>query len=83
MKSIFPLVLLWLAAGLPAHRCAADDAPLPPEIESLEILNVNKEPPHATLMPYDGLAQALAAKYLKPENDWTMAVVPKTAAGKR
>ena len=26
--------------------------------------------------------QALAAKYLKPENDWTMAVVPKATAGK-
>jgi len=26
--------------------------------------------------------QATAARYLKPENDWTMQVVPKAAAGK-
>jgi beta-galactosidase len=36
-------------------------APLPPEIENTECLGVNKEPAHATLMPYASLKEALAA----------------------
>ncbi len=39
-------------------------APLPPEIENPECLGVNKEPAHATLMPYANLKEALAAKRL-------------------
>jgi beta-galactosidase len=35
--------------------------PLPPEIENTECLGVNKEPAHATLMPYASLKEALAA----------------------
>jgi beta-galactosidase len=38
------------------------DSPLPPEIENPLCLGVNKEPAHATLMPYAGLAEALAAR---------------------
>jgi beta-galactosidase len=34
---------------------------LPPEIENPECLGVNKEPAHATLMPYGNLKEALAA----------------------
>ncbi|MES1180904.1 MAG: glycoside hydrolase family 2 TIM barrel-domain containing protein, partial [Verrucomicrobiota bacterium] len=37
-------------------------APLPPEIEDPQCLGINKEPFHATLMPYASLKQALAAK---------------------
>ncbi len=35
---------------------------LPPEIENPQCLGVNKEPAHATLMPYASLAEALAAR---------------------
>ena len=37
-------------------------ATLPPEIEDPECLGINKEPAHATLMPYGNLKEALAAK---------------------
>ena len=37
-------------------------APLPPEIESPECLGINKQPFHATLMPYASLKEALAAR---------------------
>jgi len=37
-------------------------APLPPELEDPECLGINKEPAHATLMPYGSLKEALAAK---------------------
>jgi beta-galactosidase len=35
-------------------------APVPPEIENPEILGINKEPAHATLMPYASLNEAIA-----------------------
>jgi beta-galactosidase len=37
-------------------------APIPPEIENPELLGINKEPYHATLMPYATLQEALVAK---------------------
>jgi beta-galactosidase len=37
-------------------------APVPQEIENPEILGINKEPAHATLMPYANLNEALVAK---------------------
>ncbi|MES2459133.1 MAG: glycoside hydrolase family 2 TIM barrel-domain containing protein [Armatimonadota bacterium] len=37
----------------------AADAPIPPEIENEQILGINKEPWHATLMPYGSLGEAL------------------------
>lgn len=37
-------------------------APIPPEIENPELLGINKEPYHATLMPYPNLQEALVAK---------------------
>jgi beta-galactosidase len=37
-------------------------APIPPEIENPELLGINKEPYHATLMPYSNLQEALVAK---------------------
>ncbi|MBK7133517.1 MAG: DUF4981 domain-containing protein [Bacteroidales bacterium] len=36
-------------------------APVPPEIQDPELLGINKEPAHATLMPYATLEEALAA----------------------
>ena len=37
-------------------------APIPPEIENPELLGINKEPYHATLMPYANIQEALVAK---------------------
>lgn len=52
--------LLKLAAmSFAAAVCA--QAPLPPEIEDTECLGINKEPAHATLMPYGSMKEALAA----------------------
>ena len=58
---------LWqffIAAALLVFPGAARavDAPIPPEIENEQILNINKQPWHATLMPYANLGEALAAK---------------------
>jgi len=39
----------------------AISAPVPPEIENPEVLGINKEPYHATLMPYSNLQEALVA----------------------
>ncbi len=39
-----------------------DGAPIPPEIENPELLGINKEPYHATLMPYASLQEALVAR---------------------
>jgi len=36
--------------------------PIPPEIENPQLLGINKEPYHATLMPYADLQEALLAK---------------------
>lgn len=40
---------------------AADTAGVPREIEDPQCIGINKEPAHATLMPYDNLPKALAA----------------------
>jgi beta-galactosidase len=40
---------------------ALAQAPIPPEIENPECLGINKEPWHATLMPYANMQEALAA----------------------
>jgi beta-galactosidase len=40
----------------------AADAPIPPEIENEQILSINKQPWHATLMPYATMDEALKAK---------------------
>jgi len=37
-------------------------APIPSEIENPELLGINKEPYHATLMPYGNLQEALVAR---------------------
>jgi beta-galactosidase len=59
MRLFFHGLLLGLVC-LPGRAYAAD-APLPPEIERPECLGINKEPWHATLMPYYNMREALAA----------------------
>jgi beta-galactosidase len=58
-----PFRLFWLcllAGGFALHLRA--QAPLPPEIEDPQCLGLNKEPFHATLMPYGSLKEALTAR---------------------
>src|SRR5271165_4216500 len=55
MKSILLLVALCFVNAAIAQPL------LPPEIEDTECLGLNKEPAHATLMPYGSLKEALAA----------------------
>jgi len=50
------IMQLSFAAGLTAQTW------LPPEIEDPECMGINREPEHATLMPYGSLKEALAAK---------------------
>ncbi len=59
-KSMFGIfaMMLPMAAALMAPVSAAS---LPPEIEDPQCLGINKEPWHATLMPYANLQEALAA----------------------
>ena len=80
--AVFPLffaaMFLAGAVNLPAQK-----VPLPPELENEQILNVNKELPHATLMPYASVAQALAAKRLESpfarslNGNWSFHWVPR------
>lgn len=61
-QTVFVFVLAVSSVLVGSVLSPAADAPLPPEIENEQILNVNKELPHATLMPYATVAQALSAK---------------------
>lgn len=54
-------ILIKLAV-LSCTTVALAQSPLPTEIEDSECLGINKEPAHATLMPYANLKEALAAK---------------------
>jgi beta-galactosidase len=51
MVSLLPLLVAFQVA-----------AAVPPEIENEQILGINKEPWHSTLMPYASLSEALAAR---------------------
>ena len=53
------LTLLGLVAGALPPGARAQNAPVPPEIEDLQATEVNKEAPHAILMPYETQRQAL------------------------
>ena len=61
----------------------AQNAPLPAEIEDPQILGENKQPWHATLMPYADQAQALKADRYKSSwaqslnGDWKFNYVPR------
>ncbi len=50
-----------MASGLVCGSLHAQ-ASLPPEIENPECLGINKQPFHATLMPYESMKEALTAK---------------------
>lgn len=56
------LLILFLVSIFSLNGAFAQpNAPIPPEIENPELLGINKEPYHATLMPYAGLQEALVA----------------------
>lgn len=63
MKSTLPWMTIMMATtfSLAGGPNAPAAAPIPPEIENPECLGINKEPWHATLMPYANLKEALAA----------------------
>ncbi len=69
MKKILFLIVIMLfcfmitpvEAQLASLRDSLGGAPVPPEIEDPEVFAINKEPAHATLMPYADLGEALAA----------------------
>jgi len=62
-KVIFlALILLSLCSIGKVSAQSLKSAPVPPEIENPEMLGINKEPYHATLMPYANLQEALGAK---------------------
>ncbi len=83
MRTLSRFVALFGSLFLSVGFCAGADAPLPPEVENLQVLNVNKEPAHATLMPYANLPQALAAKRRESSfarslnGDWSFHWVPR------
>lgn len=71
MKNSSLFVVLFLAlfsAGMNINAQVASvsdslgGATVPPEIENPEIFGINKEPAHATLMPYADLNEALSAR---------------------
>ncbi len=55
-------LLVGLAQPAGSPQTPPSGAALPPEIEDPRCLGINKEPPHATLMPYGSLREALAAR---------------------
>jgi len=60
MKKV--LICLFIGCLFPLSGILAQTvAPIPPEIENPELLGINKEPYHATLMPYANLQEALLA----------------------
>ena len=63
MKKCIFLTLFFLSLFITKGSCSnvADGATVPQEIENPELLGINKEPYHATLMPYANLQEALVA----------------------
>lgn len=51
-----------LIVGLAVCTHVLAQAPLPPEIEDPQAISTNAQPPHAVLMPYASLSEALAGK---------------------
>jgi hypothetical protein len=56
------VTLLGLLAGILPTSARGQNAPIPPEIEDLQVTDINKEAAHAILMPYQTLDQALAGQ---------------------
>jgi beta-galactosidase len=63
MKKHIFITLFFLSLFISDGFCSnsTDGAPVPKEIENPELLGINKEPYHATLMPYANLQEALVA----------------------
>ncbi|HEY5509010.1 MAG TPA: sugar-binding domain-containing protein, partial [Paludibacter sp.] len=59
--SLFFLILFSISE-LKGQSVIASEASIPSEIENPELLGINKEPYHATLMPYANLQEALVAR---------------------
>jgi beta-galactosidase len=55
-------LIFFSIGGLYAQSDITTGASIPPEIENPQLLGINKEPYHATLMPYANLQEALVAK---------------------
>lgn len=55
----------YLISGIMALMAWVASAALPPQIENPECLGINKQPYHATLMPYASLEQALGGKRME------------------
>ncbi|MEI8225913.1 MAG: sugar-binding domain-containing protein, partial [Bacteroidota bacterium] len=65
LVSLILVVFMVSVSGYSQYTSPKDSlggAPVPQEIENPEILGINKEPAHATLMPYANLNEALIAK---------------------
>jgi beta-galactosidase len=65
-KLVMALIVLFVAisSGYSQNVSPKDSlggAPVPPEIENPQIIGINKEPAHATLMPYADINEALVA----------------------
>ena len=56
------MTVVGLLADILTSGLGAQDAPIPPEIEDLQVTDINKEAAHAILMPYATQSQALAGK---------------------
>ena len=52
----------WKQYAGPGPNNSAPDPVLPPEIEDPQCVGINKQPAHATLMPYGSLEEALRAR---------------------
>jgi len=55
-------VVLGLGLTLVCGGVVVKAAAIPPEIENEQVVGINKEPAHATLMPYASMQEALAAR---------------------
>jgi beta-galactosidase len=64
MRQFWLCLALGLGLAVPGNvpQVTSGQATLPPEIEDPRCLGVNKEPAHATLMPYATLPEALASR---------------------
>lgn len=58
---LLPFLLTIRAFAASGDTDSSGSAPVPPEIQNPECIGINKQPAHATLMPYGNLQQALAA----------------------
>jgi beta-galactosidase len=65
-------ILLMFAALHSSVSARAQNAPLPAEIENEQVLGLNKQPYHATLMPYPTRTEAVAA--IRAKSSWAQSL---------